>query len=275
MLEVRDLVKDYRSGGFLRPTTSNLALKGVSLSVAKGECLGIVGESGSGKTTLARCILQLEKATSGSVHFDGVDLASLGRAEMRHMRSRLQVVFQDPYASLDPRMPVGDIIGEPMVIHRESLRMTPQQRLDRTVELLELVRMGPEHLRRYPHEFSGGQRQRIGIARALACNPSLVVLDEPTSALDVSVQADVLDLLDDLRARMGLTYVFISHDLAVVRLISDRVMLLYRGEVVEEGSTDDVFDNPTSDYAKMLLAAMPVPDPLKSPFRYPQAGASS
>jgi ABC-type glutathione transport system ATPase component len=273
MLEVRDLVKEYTSGGFLRPKSSTLALKGVNLNVAKGECVGIVGESGSGKTTVARCILQLEKITSGSIHFEGNDLSKYGRAEMRRVRSRLQVVFQDPYASLDPRMSVDEIIGEPMVIHREILKLTSQQRRDRTVELLELVRMGPEHLRRYPHEFSGGQRQRIAIARALACNPSLVVLDEPTSALDVSVQAEVLDLLDELRATMGLTYVFISHDLGVVRLISDRVMLLYKGEVAEEGATDEVFDNPTSDYAKMLLAALPEPDPRKSPYRYPQSVA--
>jgi ABC-type glutathione transport system ATPase component len=273
MLEVRDLVKEYSSGGFLRPRASTMALMGVNLNVAKGECVGIVGESGSGKTTLARCILQLEKATSGTIHFEGNDLSNYSRAEMRRVRSRLQAVFQDPYASLDPRMSVDEIIGEPMVIHREIQKMTPQQRRDRTVELLELVRMGPEHLRRFPHEFSGGQRQRIGIARALACNPSLVVLDEPTSALDVSVQADVLDLLDELRTTMGLTYVFISHDLAVVRLISDRVMLLYKGEVVEEGVTNEVFDNPTSDYAKILLAALPEPDPRKSPYRYPQTVA--
>jgi ABC-type glutathione transport system ATPase component len=273
MLEVRDLVKEYSSGGFLRPRASTMALMGVNLNVAKGECVGIVGESGSGKTTLARCILQLEKATSGTIHFEGNDLSNYSRAEMRRVRSRLQAVFQDPYASLDPRMSVDEIIGEPMVIHREMQKMTPQQRRDRTVELLELVRMGPEHLRRFPHEFSGGQRQRIGIARALACNPSLVVLDEPTSALDVSVQADVLDLLDELRTTMGLTYVFISHDLAVVRLISDRVMLLYKGEVVEEGVTNEVFDSPTSDYAKILLAALPEPDPRKSPYRYPQTVA--
>jgi ABC-type glutathione transport system ATPase component len=273
MLEVRDLVKEYSSGGFLLPRASTMALMGVNLNVAKGECVGIVGESGSGKTTLARCILQLEKATSGTIHFEGNDLSNYSRAEMRRVRSRLQAVFQDPYASLDPRMSVDEIIGEPMVIHREIQKMTPQQRRDRTVELLELVRMGPEHLRRFPHEFSGGQRQRIGIARALACNPSLVVLDEPTSALDVSVQADVLDLLDELRTTMGLTYVFISHDLAVVRLISDRVMLLYKGEVVEEGVTNEVFDSPTSDYAKILLAALPEPDPRKSPYRYPQTVA--
>jgi len=266
ILIVEMLAKDYTSGGPFRRRTTR-ALNEVSFEVEQGECLGIVGESGSGKTTLARTILRLEKATSGRVLFRGRDMATLIPEDLRRMRSRIQIVFQDPYASLDPRMPIGRTIAEPLVIHHDVMKMTQRQRIDRVVELLELVRLGSQHLHRYPHEFSGGQRQRIGIARALACQPELLLLDEPTSALDVSVQADVLELLGDLRARLGLTYLFISHDLAVVRQVSDRVMLLYHGDVVESGPVDDIFDRPQSDYARMLLAAMPVPDPALSPFR--------
>ena len=268
ILSVENLVKTYAMRNrFGRPERSVSALKGVSFGVAKGDCLGIVGESGSGKTTLARLILGLEKPTSGRIIFEGVDLAALSARALRDVRARIQVVFQDPYASLNPRITVRNIIAEPMEIHRRIVGLNYRQITDRVAELLTLVRMNESHLNRYPHEFSGGQRQRIGIARALACNPELVVLDEPTSALDVSVQAQVLALLIKLQADLNLTFLFISHDLAVIRYICNRAALIYGGELVEEGSVDQIFDNPTSDYARMLLAAMPDPDPDKSPFR--------
>ena len=233
------------------------ALRTVSLHVGKGECVGLVGESGSGKTTLTRCILRLDVPTEGHILFEGQDLATLSPAALRAMRARIQIVFQDPYASLNPRMSVHDIVTEPMVIHREVLGLGARQRTERAAELLGLVGLGPHHLHRYPHEFSGGQRQRIGIARALATNPQLILLDEPTSALDVSVQAQVLNLLCDLQSRLGLTYLFISHDLSVIRYVCDRVALIYRGEIVEEGATAEVFNAPRSDYTRTLLAAMP------------------
>ena len=233
------------------------ALKDVSLSVARGESFGLVGESGSGKTTLTRSILHLEQPTAGCILFEGRDLAELSGADLRRLRARVQIVFQDPYASLNPRMTVHDIVTEPMVVHRDVLGLGGRQRTERAAELLSLVGLGPQHLRRYPHEFSGGQRQRICIARALASGPELLLLDEPTSALDVSVQAQVLNLLCDLQDRLGLTYFFISHDLAVVRYLCSRVALIYRGELVEEGSTEEIFDAPRSDYARMLIGAMP------------------
>ena len=268
ILSVENLSKSYpglRTGLVSRGAPVR-ALKDLTLSVNRGDCLGIVGESGSGKTTLARLILGLEAPTSGRLVFEDTDLATLSHNEMQRLRARIQIVFQDPYASLNPRMRVRDIIAEPMEIHRDVVGLSPRQMTDRVVELLQTVRMESQHLRRYPHEFSGGQRQRIGIARALASNPDLVILDEPTSALDVSVQAQVLALLIDLQERQNLTFVFISHDLAVVSYICNRAALLYRGELVEEGSIDQIFDAPKSDYAKMLLAAMPDPDPDQSPF---------
>jgi ABC-type glutathione transport system ATPase component len=243
------------------------ALDDVSLSLVAGESYGLVGESGSGKTTLTRCILGLEPVTAGRIVYEGEDLARLTPAAMRRMRARLQIVFQDPYASLNPRMTAGAIVAEPMVIHRATLGLDRRRRAERVAELFGLVGLGSQHLGRYPHEFSGGQRQRIGIARALAVGPRLLLLDEPTSALDVSVQAQILNLLHDLQQRLGLTYLFISHDLGVIRYSSDRMSLIHRGRIVESGTTDAVFAGPSSEYGRALLAAMPDPDPDRSPFR--------
>jgi ABC-type glutathione transport system ATPase component len=253
--------------GFFGRTADVHALQDVSLSVRKGESFGLVGESGSGKTTLTRCILQLEQVTSGLIIYDGIDLTAQTPQQMQALRARIQIVFQDPYASLNPRMTVRDIIAEPMEIHHNKLRLSPRERTDRAAELLQQVGLTTAHLNRYPHEFSGGQRQRIGIARALAPKPDFLILDEPTSALDVSVQAQVLNLLHDLQSRLGLTYFFISHDLGVIRYICDRVALIHHGKLVEQGDTEDVFTAPRSDYARMLLAAMPDPDPDLSPLR--------
>ncbi len=258
MLELDRVSKEFpgtRRG--LRRGAPVRALHEVSLSITKGESFGLVGESGSGKTTLTRCILQLDKPTSGRILFEGDDLASLSAAALRRLRARVQIVFQDPMASLNPRMSVHDIVAEPLVVHRDALGLDGRQRTDRVAELLTLVGLGPQHLYRYPHEFSGGQRQRIGIARALATNPALLLLDEPTSALDVSVQAQVLNLLQDLQQRLGLTYLFISHDLAVIRYVCDRVALIHHGQLVEQGTRDQIFDAPRHDYTRQLLAAMP------------------
>jgi ABC-type glutathione transport system ATPase component len=258
MLEISDVSKIYPGRrGMFSTSTDVHALTNVSLSVRRGESFGLVGESGSGKTTLTRSILQLEKPSSGTIQFQGKDMAQLSPAEMRRLRARIQIVFQDPYASLNPRMSVHDIVTEPMLIHVESLGLNARQRTDRAAELLSLVGLGAQHLRRHPHEFSGGQRQRICIARALASGPDLLILDEPTSALDVSVQAQVLNLLFDLQDRLGLTYFFISHDLAVVRYLCDRVALILHGKIVEQGGSDEIFDSPKSEYAKMLIGAMP------------------
>ncbi|MEO1226585.1 MAG: ATP-binding cassette domain-containing protein [Pseudomonadota bacterium] len=273
ILVVEDLVKHYtvRRGWFGGAAEPVRAVDGVSFVIDSGECLGIVGESGSGKTTLTRAILGLERPTAGRILFEGEDIHALSPKALRAQRARIQMVFQDPHASLNPRMSVRDIVAEPMEVHRDVLRLSGRQITDRVAELLELVRMERGHLTRYPHEFSGGQRQRIGIARALACNPRLVVLDEPTSALDVSVQAQVLALLIGLQDQLGLTFLFISHDLAVVRYICHRAALIYRGKLVEDGPVDQIFDAPRTDYAKTLLAAMPDPDPGKSPFWGPAA----
>jgi ABC-type glutathione transport system ATPase component len=258
MLELDRVSKVYPGTrrGFTRGTPVT-ALHEVSFEVRAGECFGLVGESGSGKTTLTRCILQLERPTAGTIRFEGEDLARLSPAALRRLRARIQIVFQDPQASLNPRMSVHDIVTEPLVVHRATLGLDARARTARAVELLTLVGLGPQHLYRYPHEFSGGQRQRIGIARALVTQPALLLLDEPTSALDVSVQAQVLNLLDDLQRRLGLTYLFISHDLAVIRYVCDRVALIHHGRIVEQGSRDAIFDTPQTDYARMLLAAMP------------------
>ncbi len=233
------------------------ALNDVSLAITRGESFGLVGESGSGKSTLARCILQLEPVSAGRIVFEGEDLARLSPAAMRRARSRIQMVFQDPQASLNPRMSVHDIVTEPLVIHREVMGLGARQRTERALELLALVGLGEQHLFRKPHEFSGGQRQRIGIARALATSPSMLLLDEPTSALDVSVQAQVLNLLHELQQRLSLTFLFISHDLAVIRYMCDRVALIHHGRLVEQGDCQQVLDAPQSDYARQLLAAVP------------------
>ncbi len=257
MLEIEALTKTFTRGGLFHRADPVTALRDVSLSVARGESFGLVGESGSGKSTLARCILRLDRPTSGRILFEGEDMASLSPAAMRHLRARIQVVWQDPYASLNPRMSVHDIVTEPLLVHRAAIGLDARGRTERAARILAQVGLGPQHLHRYPHEFSGGQRQRIGIARALVTEPALLLLDEPTSALDVSVQAQVLNLLVDLQARLGLTYFFISHDLAVIRYICDRVALLHRGEVVEHGPTATIFDTPRHEVTRTLLAAMP------------------
>ena len=258
MLEIERVTKIFPAQrGMFGSSAAVTALEDVTLGVTRGESFGLVGESGSGKTTLTRCILQLDAPTSGRIRFEGEDLATLTPAALRALRARIQIVFQDPFASLNPRMSVHDIVTEPMLIHARTLGLGRRQRTERAAEILSLVGLGPQHLHRYPHEFSGGQRQRICIARALAPGPSLVLLDEPTSALDVSVQAQVLNLLIDLQRRLGLTYFFISHDLGVIHYVCDRVALILRGRIVEEGETRALFAAPESDYARSLIAAMP------------------
>jgi oligopeptide transport system ATP-binding protein len=234
------------------------AVAGVSFDIARGETLGLVGESGSGKSTTGYCILQAIRPTSGSVRFDGVELTELKGEDLRSMRRRMQLVFQDPYASLDPRMTVGDIVAEPLQVHKIGSR---KERRQRVRELLEVVGFDPSFTNRYPHEFSGGQRQRIGIARALALSPDLVVCDEPVSALDVSIQAQILNLLKDLQDQFGLTYLFIAHDLSVVRAMSDRIAVMHEGKLVELGKAEDVYANPRDRYTRELVEAVPIPDP--------------
>jgi len=264
VLAVENLTKVYatRSGPFGERGTVT-ALRDVSLAVARGESFGLVGESGSGKTTLTRCILRLEEPSSGRIALDGTDLATLSGAALRRLRARMQIVFQDPYAALNPRMTVHDVVAEPMTIHRAAMGLDRRARSARVAELLDLVGLGAQHLFRFPHELSGGQRQRVGIARALSVRPDFLILDEPTSALDVSVQAQVLNLLHDLQQRLQLTYLFISHDLGVIRHVCDRVAVINRGEIVEQGPTEALFSAPRTDYTRMLLAAMPEPDPDK------------
>jgi oligopeptide transport system ATP-binding protein len=236
------------------------AVDDVSFEIYPGETLGLVGESGSGKSTTGYCVLQLLKPTSGSVRFLGQDLTKMSRSELRQMRREMQIVFQDPYASLNPRMTVGDIVSEALAINGIGDRRSRRRSAER---LLEVVGFNPDFINRYPHEFSGGQRQRIGVARALALNPRLIVCDEPVSALDVSIQAQILNLLKDLQREFNLTYLFIAHDLAVVRTMSDRIAVMNRGKIVEVGDAEDVYQNPTDQYTKALLAAVPVPDPRK------------
>lgn len=258
MLELERVSKEFSTRrGLLRPGPSFKALSEVSLQVARGESFGVVGESGSGKTTLTRIVLRLEKPSSGRILFEGEDMARLSPIAMRRLRARIQIVFQDPYASLNPRMSVHDIVTEPMLIHKTALGLDRRGRSERAAELLALVGLAEQHLHRYPHEFSGGQRQRIGIARALATNPAMLLLDEPTSALDVSVQAQVLNLLHGLQQQLGLTYLFISHDLSVIRYACDRVAVISQGRIVESGPCHQIFDAPSDPYTRMLLAAMP------------------
>ncbi|WP_299654969.1 ATP-binding cassette domain-containing protein [uncultured Jannaschia sp.] len=258
VLEIRNVSKTYtgRRGLFGKSDPVD-ALRDVSLTVARGESFGLVGESGSGKTTLTRSILRLEQPSSGQILFHGNDMAALSPRSLRRLRARIQIVFQDPYASLNPRMTIEDIVTEPMLIHRDIVGLDRAARRDRAAELLSLVGLGSQLLRRHPHEFSGGQRQRIGIARALASGPELLLLDEPTSALDVSVQAQVLNLLIELQDRLQLTYFFISHDLAVVRYLCTRVALIHHGRIIEEGETNRIFDAPQTEYARTLISAAP------------------
>lgn len=266
LLQVENLGKHYplRGGLFNRTIGTIKAVDGVDFAIREGSSFGLVGESGSGKSTVARCLLRLEEPSFGSINFAGIDLLKLSGEELRRRRAEMQIVFQDPYASLNPRLTVRDIIGEPLVIHTP---LRGDGLSDQVVELLELVGLGRQYLYRFPHEFSGGQRQRIGIARALALHPRLIILDEPTSALDVSVQAQILNLLDELQKRLRLTYLFISHDLGVIRYICDRVALMNRGKLVEEGDTEQIFTAPQAEYTRNLLSAMPIPDPDYSPYR--------
>ena len=267
ILVVDSLVKDYPAPGglFARRREAVHAVRGVSLEVARGETLALVGESGSGKSTVAKTIMGFERPTSGSVTFEGRDLSTVKRGELISLRRELQFVFQDPYASLPSRMPVGEIIAEPLDIHRVGDRASRKARVS---ELLDMVGLTPAHASRYPHEFSGGQRQRVGIARALALEPSMLILDEPVSALDVSIQAQVINLLEDLQSNLGLSYLFIAHDLAVVRHIAQRVAVMYLGEIVETGPTDEIFDSPSHEYTRALLKSVPIPDPrLRDPER--------
>ncbi|MDR1874442.1 MAG: ATP-binding cassette domain-containing protein [Synergistaceae bacterium] len=270
-LQVRNLKKHFPiRGGILRRTKSLLrAVDDVTFSIAEGETLGLVGESGCGKSTTGRVILRLTPATSGSVLFRGVELLSLGGEELRKTRRGFQMIFQDPYASLDPRMTVKEIVGEPL---RAYGVRSAAEREARVVEILDAVGLDASYLKRYPFEFSGGQRQRIGIARALILRPSLVVADEPVSALDVSVQAQVINLLLEMRARFSLTYLFIAHDLSVVRHISDRVAVMYLGRIVEAGRKDDFFERPLHPYSHALLASVPEPDPFRVRTRSPLSG---
>ncbi|HEU5062701.1 MAG TPA: ATP-binding cassette domain-containing protein [Solirubrobacterales bacterium] len=264
LLEVTDLVKHFPvKRGILvdREVDQVRAVDGVSFKVEPGETLGLVGESGSGKSTACRAVLQLTKPTAGSVRFEGQEIAGLGRRQMRPLRRQMQMIFQDPYASLNPRKRVGQIVGDPL--ERQGVAAGAERRR-RVQELLERVGLSSEHYNRFPHEFSGGQRQRIGIARAIALKPKLVICDEPVSALDVSIQAQIVNLLDDLQDEFGLAYLFVAHDIGVVRHISDRIAVMNQGKIVEQGDADQVCENPKDEYTKKLLAAVPIPDPRES-----------
>jgi len=262
LLEVENLVKEFpvKGGGLIRRTVGAVqAVSDVSFHLDSGETLGLVGESGCGKSTTGRAVLQLHKPTSGSVRYNGRELTTLSQKEMRPVRRDLQIVFQDPYASLNPKMPVNDIVGEPMRVHG----IRGPQVMDRVADLLERVGLNPEHGNRYPHEFSGGQRQRVGVARALALDPKIIILDEPVSALDVSVQAGIVNLLEELQGQLGLAYLFIAHDLSVIRHISDRVAVMYLGRIVEIGTRTEVYEQSSHPYTQALLSSAPIADPDK------------
>ncbi len=260
LLEVNDLVKHFpiRGGVFSRTVGNIRAVDGISFFVRKGETLGLVGESGCGKTTAGKVVLRLEEPTSGEVIFEGKNIVELGREGMRNLRREMQIIFQDPYSSLNPRMTVGNIIGEALEIHGLARGKAKEKRVK---ELLETVGLTAHHMRRYPHEFSGGQRQRIGVARALAVDPKLIICDEPVSALDVSIQAQVINLMEDLQNEFNLTYLFIAHDLSVVKHISDRVAVMYLGKIVELAEKTELYRNPIHPYTQALLSAIPVPNP--------------
>jgi oligopeptide transport system ATP-binding protein len=263
MLEVQDLTKHFpltHGIVFKRQIGAVRAVDGVNLTLRRGETLGVVGESGCGKSTLAKLIVGLDEPTSGQILVQGQNLSRMGGEKLRRARRNIQMVMQDPYTSLNPRMTVGDIIGEPFQIHPEVAPRADRRRLVK--ELLDLVGLSPDHINRYPHQFSGGQRQRIGIARALALRPEIIVCDEPVSALDLSIQAQVINLLERLQNELGLAYVFIAHDLSVVRHISDRVAVMYLGKIIEVGADTEIYDNPTHPYTQALLSAVPVPDPM-------------
>ncbi len=261
LVQVRELKKYFpiRRGVFQRHVGDVKAVDGVSFNIHRGETLGLVGESGSGKTTVGRTMLRLYEPTAGEILFEDRDLAKLSGGELRSTRQRMQIIFQDPYASLNPRMTVGGIVGEPLEVHRVA---RGKEKRERVQELLRLVGLNPYFINRYPHEFSGGQRQRIGIARALALNPDLIVCDEPISSLDVSIQAQVVNLLEELQERMELTYLFIAHDLSMVRHISDRVAVMYLGKIMELTDRDELYTNPLNPYTQALMSAVPVPDPV-------------
>jgi len=262
LIQVKNLKKHFpiMRGVFRRQVGAVQAVDGITFNIYKGETLGLVGESGCGKSTTGRTILQLLSPTDGEVLFEGNDLTALNKSELRKARRNMQMIFQDPYASLNPRLTIGNIIGEPLQIHGIG---NEKSRKDRINELLQIVGLNPYFINRYPHEFSGGQRQRIGVARALATNPSFIVADEPISALDVSIQAQVVNLLDDLSRDLGLTYLFIAHDLSMIRYISDRVAVMYLGRIVELSDRDGIFERPLHPYTQALLSAIPIPDPEK------------
>jgi oligopeptide transport system ATP-binding protein len=262
LVDVRDLKMYFPvTAGFIiqRHIADNKAIDGITFDIKRGETMGLVGESGCGKSTAGRAILQLYRATAGEIHFDGQDLLQIKGQRLRQYRRRMQMIFQDPYASLNPRMSIRDIVGEPLLVHKLG---NSKERAERVAELLKVVGLNPYYASRFPHEFSGGQRQRIGIARALAVEPDFIVADEPVSALDVSIQAQIINLMEELQEQFNLTYLFIAHDLAVVRHISDRVAVMYLGKLMELSDRNEIYENPLHPYTKALLSAVPIPDPL-------------